>query len=966
MPPKGKHKNANQHEKRHDTGLAPPGKRITKDQVSSRSANGHTNGKPIHNNNNPPPPLPSTGLNQGLTFSHSQPNSIDSVPLRDSDDRIDTEREGRQNSLPTEVASEDSAREMGSPAPGERISSEMRCAGEGTTLRSLASQASSSLALAATILRSCPIRDAIAILILLLSLPPTLIITVHTLFASLTFVPPSAGLTWSSWSSYHALGDWFHATPGSGPSPFTIIFSDVFMTLVYLLLPLQIQNVLLDLGQAVIAISLSGATADKESSSNSVALCTTIIGISHVLRYKAFHITGLDYLRAFLHNFGIAIPGDPSASSSFVPATGILHGWFRLLLGCHILAQGILTLLRRSLAGVSRPQPIRKQDPEAASFSDGAKGSSSSAETNPETPPNASTDGRPPGPSPAVRDSKERVSNSKKKRKQANQVRSQQPLWAAIASTKVTFLKEIEQKQASTDAIEASSGDSSKTGLASAILQDDRIWVVDIHSTEVTFKADLSTITARGESANSETASSISPGIDKSKPFYVRLNGADWGSTKIVGVENGEGLDDKGNRLWNGEIYGLAPLTKYSCEFVKLSNQEVICSVSLITLPAPSTEQTSTVPVAPQHQSLRPLSPTSTLKQSISSAEVKREEVRNKLKRTRKDHKTAASSVRKETDQLNSKVASSGGQDERQKQRILQLKQHVKQAEDGTIALKAELDGLGEIPDEDLNEAAKKKRSWESACEVKSDAAAEVETAKSEANKEVSQLHAELASAMQKRDRLSVRRSKVSEQYDRLVSEQHANLSNRQRYDEERARIREDRQKTIEQILYWTQQSRMQAENLNIRANEFFQEGDFLSSQLQRQQASISGPTTPEGNLPGTNGPPLQQPPGFEFSMFNMAPTHNTSGPNWGGRLRSSSMLSGYSGFTDDLDVPVSNGADERKKSEGSSDSANSNGEAMSPPPAARSNASPGPIGPPSAYDKAKGRASMNAIGSNR
>jgi len=72
-------------------------------------------------------------------------------------------------------------------------------------------------------------------------------------------------------------------------------------------------------------------------------------------------------------------------------------------------------------------------------------------------------------------------------------------------------------------------------------------------------------------------------------------------------------------------------------------------------------------------------------------------------------------------------------------------------------------------------------------------------------------------------------------------------------------------------------------------------------------------------------------------------------------------MLSGYSGFTDDLDVPASNGVYERKKSEGSSGSNNSNGEDMSPRPPAKPSASPGPIGPPG-----KGKAYMNAIGSNR
>jgi len=877
---------------------------------------------------------------------------------------------------------------MAPPSAVERTSSESRCAGDSQTLKSLGSQASSSLALAASILRSCPLRDAIAILILLLSLPPTLVITVHTLFASLTFVPPAAGLSWNSWHSFYALGDWFHAMPGGGPSPFTIFFSDVLMTLVYLLLPLQIQTILLDLGQAVIAISLSGATAEKVSSSNSVALCSTIIGLSHILRHKPLHATVSDLGRSLLNNLGIDVPGASTSDNTLSSSTQLIPGWPRILLGCHILAQGILTLLRRSLAGVSRPQPVKKQDPEAASYSDAVKGSTGPAEGNPETPPNSSTDGRPPGPSPAVRDGKERVSNSKRKRKQANQVRSQQPLWAAIASTKVTFLKEMEQKQASTDALEAVSEDPSNSGLASVLMHEDRVWILDIRSTDVTFRADIIAFpTSANDSQMSEGAGPISAGIDKLKPFYVRLNGADWGSTRIVGAAaDVEGANDQTDRIWNGEIYGLTPLTKYSCEFVKLSDQSVICSASLITLPAPSTEQSrsssyvepyspmtnipavaSAVAPPPQHQSLRPLSPTSTLKQSIASAEAKREEIRNKVKRSRKDQKTASSAVRREIDQLNSKVASSGGQDERQKQRILQLKQHVKQAEDATIALKADLDELGDVPEAEVEESASTRQVWEAACEEKAVVAAGFERAKDEANKEVSQLHAELASSAQKRERLNTRCVKLGEQFDRLVSEQHANLSARQRHEQERVRMREERAKNEEQLHYWISQSRIQAENLNIRANEYFQEADLMSNQLQRHQASISGPTTPEGNLPGTNGPLVQHAQGSDFQVFKFPPAQNSmTVPTWGGRARSSSMLSGYSGFTDDLDVPSTNGgAEGRKRSEGSSASTGSVGEdlATNSRSLAAKTMGPGPIGPPSASERARGKAF--AFGSN-
>ena len=324
MPPKVKHKNANQHEKRHDTGLAPPGKRISKDKLPS-TVNGNANGKPA----NPvqPPPLPSSGLNQGLTFSHSAPQP-DTTPPGASDDRVEIERAERKDSLPTDGAVDEVVTlDMGTPGPTERTSSESRCVGDGQTLRSLGSQASSTLAFAVTILRSCPLRDAVAILILLLSLPPTLIITVHALFSSLTLVTPSiASFNWTSWTSLHAFGSWFTATQGGGPSPFTILLADTMAWILYMVLPRNAQSFMLDFGQVVIAISLSGATADKGTSSNSVALCSAIIAILHLSRYKSLHLTGMDYLRSFLQGLGLTVPGDSSASSRFISSTGTVHG----------------------------------------------------------------------------------------------------------------------------------------------------------------------------------------------------------------------------------------------------------------------------------------------------------------------------------------------------------------------------------------------------------------------------------------------------------------------------------------------------------------------------------------------------------------------------------------------------------------------------------------------------------------
>lgn len=591
MPPKGKKNAANQHDKRHESGLAAPGKRITK-QRSNTNLNGNGNGKPLRSAT--PPPLPSTGLNQGITFPRPVTSSTETATPNAIGGSLAATQGREQQNNGTRAHGSGEARDTGHMAgiiAAEPSSNEPRCGTETNGFKTVTSQASSKLALAATILSSCPLRDAIAILILLLSLPPTLVITIHTLFASLTFVPPTAisGISWNFWVSKPSLSDWFHATAAGGPSLFVISIMDTVVTLVYLCSPISFQNVYLDFAQAVIAISLSGAAAGKGGPANSVAACSVIISIVQLFRLQSIHITGLHWVQSLLHNMGFGGSDGPPPAPNIPSYTPSTHGWARLFLGCHILAQGIVTLVRRALAGSGNPARVSKrQDPEAASSVDGPRASLSAGETGPDTTSNSSTDGRPPGLPPAVREGEKRISSNKKKRKQANQVRSQQPLWAAVASTKVTFLKEMEQKQTSNDEVEVQAMSIRNAGIATL---EDTVCVTDLQPTEICFRADVADSPTQGELDLLEEGNSVSAGIDKSKPLYVRINGADWVNTAITRAAMSGGVHDKTNTIWDGRIYGLTPLTSYSCEFVRFSDQKVLGFANLITLPAPSTEQ---------------------------------------------------------------------------------------------------------------------------------------------------------------------------------------------------------------------------------------------------------------------------------------------------------------------------------------------------------------------------------------
>ena len=75
MPPKGSKSSKtvpNQHDKRHESGLAPPGKRVVKQrsngQLDAATAPGKSTASVL------PPQLPSTGLNQGLKYPRPTDN----------------------------------------------------------------------------------------------------------------------------------------------------------------------------------------------------------------------------------------------------------------------------------------------------------------------------------------------------------------------------------------------------------------------------------------------------------------------------------------------------------------------------------------------------------------------------------------------------------------------------------------------------------------------------------------------------------------------------------------------------------------------------------------------------------------------------------------------------------------------------------------------------------------------------
>lgn len=980
MPPKGKlSKNAsNSHDRRHDHGLAAPGKRVTK-QRSNTQLSAQSNGVSF---------LPASTTTTAAA-------SVTPDSAADSIDPLASHIPGKNHAAPVHAAhhrdrtaSDASFEEVVSPC-GDMADTHHDYAphadAPSSASKSTAPPAGSTLAIVSTILTYYPLRDAISILILLLSLPPTLVLIIQTLFASLTFVPPTAGI---SLSTLPNVKDMFNASSLGYPALATILLVDLIFYLCWLPVWKPMQSMFLDLSQTVIAVSLSGAASSSGGPTYSILTCSTVVCVVHVLRYKAIHLTALDYLRSVLHRVDLGFDVNvPSAASSFLFSSPSQHGWLyttvRTMLGIHIVSQGVTTCIRRSLASAnersSNTPSTARSDPEATAGVDTTP-RSYSADDLKHPPQSSNGDGRPPGPTLAHRESKVRESSNKKKRKQANQVRSQQPLWAAIASTKVTFVKEMEQRDAADDAKEAASmdNDTNDTYTTSATNSTDRIWTCEVRDTDIRFGVELTSQSASENIKAASDISNISAGIDKSKPFFIRVNGAAWSSTRIISSAS---KNDSTGKWWGGEIFGLAPLSSYHCEVIGIGSQRVLCSANLITLPAPTAEQAASAPVQPQHQALRPSSPITTLRQSIQQAESKLADARNKFKKSKKDQRTAHADVKREINLLKGKVDGSA-MDDKQVRRQAQITQHKNQAEEATTELKAQIEDLGDIPEADVLASESKRRAWKSASDARNAANQDLEAAKAEADRVAREIKSEISATVSKRERLALRHQQRTEELEQAIAKQQADQSARYRHETERMNRRQDNERTEAQLQYHIGAMQAEIETLSQKTVEAYHQTTALQSfgtGVPPGFMGVSSPPTPENQMPNANG---TLSPNNGFPTYSSMQYANGFQPNVPApRGRSSSMLSQYSGFTDNGEDyvfeprqqhtwpmhgnPVAGAPliDERNLSEGSGSGTNGSTASNSPKPSATAK----PFIPADATAKpfipAASRTSLGALG---
>ncbi|CAM1502743.1 Fc.00g075190.m01.CDS01 [Cosmosporella sp. VM-42] len=742
---------------RHDNGLVGPAKRL-----SGRKSQGQFDG----------PALPADDAVAGSGAASTTPNTNGHTNGSSKSPDATVNNDSRSNSDPYRRSSLGNSSEMSSVSSNSNLAAN----GLADTHRSIDVNAtknenvhrdSGPFELAATVLKTLPVQDTLAILIILMQVPSLSLTFIYTMFTFLTFVPPVAT---SSGMSIN-LAEIFdgHSTM---PSLVTVLCVDVFFLLIWLFLWGPIQEAILDLAKPVIAITLGGGTSTRDGTSRGITTCFMWVLVTHLLRGTRVH-----WGRFVKH-----IPEHWRLPAIFTESFDVpnamydkrsAYGWVRSVLAIHILTQGVVRYIREwyirrekgsSSSGIS--------DPEAAKPPSIASDASNEAGfATPDTDPSFT---------PVIH-----PSTSKKRRKQSTQVRLQQPLWAALASTKIVVVKEYELSHAASESAGSNATDIHNLGNAPFDSQPSQIWISYIGSDEVCFSTSPFPYTDNTTQAPAVNGHAPRPsGIDTSKPFYVRVNNAIWQPTRIFSVEEASDENEEGMR-WTGDIYGLRPASKYVCEFVDTQTDEILFTTSIRTIQEPLREADGAPPaLANGQRSLRPDSPATTLKTSIAAAEAKLADEKNRLKMMRKEWKTRINALKKDNELTDNQLASAGNHDEKYKQKIRQQETQKTQAERDIEIVGEQLKNFDTAPE--LSDLKKKLERSYSAEKKQYDAAQkDFKEFKTKLEKEVKAKEVESSNLASRRTKIAARIAKVENEL--------ANITDRNNRDLEAERRNQER-----------------------------------------------------------------------------------------------------------------------------------------------------------------------------
>ncbi|KAK7204083.1 hypothetical protein BZA70DRAFT_290633 [Myxozyma melibiosi] len=236
-------------------------------------------------------------------------------------------------------------------------------------------------------------------------------------------------------------------------------------------------------------------------------------------------------------------------------------------------------------------------------------------------------------------------------------------------------------------------------------------------------------------------------------------------------------------------VSGLTPITEYEIEICKKFKyrQVTICRTDICTSPKDSSTVSSQV-----QQPSRPLSPVTTLLDTLCTTNETLTEEKQKLKRFRRDHSKHLSALRSEIDALKSRLGTGDRGDERAWRRVLALRESVRRTEEEIETLQKRTVEL-ELEEENLErEVSERRKIWQAAMGEANEHERRLQQRKEAIEARGRELQADESSIAGKCEKLQARQRKL------LAEFQRADQERRQAWDAEFKRRKLEREKLAE------------------------------------------------------------------------------------------------------------------------------------------------------------------------
>lgn len=269
--------------------------------------------------------------------------------------------------------------------------------------------------------------------------------------------------------------------------------------------------------------------------------------------------------------------------------------------------------------------------------------------------------------------------------------------------------------------------------------------------------------------------------------YIVRVNQVQWRQTVIklvnvdkanISVKPDEVADESGSTVIDVSktydtilitVHGLTGGTVYEMEILQVqpdsSFKDTIGCVKICTAPA---ETNSRQPIAPPS---RPLSPVTTLLDTLSQSQVTLSDVKNSIKRSRKDHTKKMSTIRHEIDQIRSKCESNDKTDERVRRKLLSFKSTVKQLEVDIKNAEEEYKHLEQEAKDYADGYTVQQNEWKQQMEILNERKKAEKKAKEEIVTKLSGIESEKAIAIAKREKLMAKKERLTSDIFKIESD---------------------------------------------------------------------------------------------------------------------------------------------------------------------------------------------------